>query len=196
MFVLAIIPSLSVLTVSARAAAFGFSHGLFTALGIVAADIIFILVAVYGLVFIAESLGEQFRLVKYLGGAYLVWLGISMWRAEAKTEQSGDVGESSSASSFLAGFLLTFGDQKAILFYLGFFPAFLDLRQMTPLDTLMIILIAVLGVGGPKLLYAWLADRASLIFDNRRAVRGLNLFAAIVMIAIGAVLLAKTLSWL
>ena len=61
MVVLAVIPSVSVLAVSARAAAFGFSHGLFTALGIVAGDIIFILVAVYGLVFIAEAMGEQFR---------------------------------------------------------------------------------------------------------------------------------------
>ena len=167
-----------------------------TALGIVVADIIFILVAVYGLVFIAEALGDRFTLVKYIGGAYLIWLGISMWRAEARTRQRGEVGDSSPASSFLAGFLLTFGDQKAILFYLGFFPAFVDLRQLTPMDTLLIILIATLGVGGPKLLYAWLADRASLIFDNRRAVRGLNLFAAVVMVLVGAVLLLKTQGWL
>ena len=98
--------------------------------------------------------------------------------------------------AILAGFLLTFGDQKAILFSLGFFPAFVDLRQLTPVDTLLIILIATLGVGGPKLVYAWLADRASLILDNRRAVRGLNLFAAIVMILVGAVLLLKTQGWL
>ena len=196
MIVLAMMPSISVLAVSARAAAHGFTHGLLTALGIVAADIIFILIAVYGLVFIAEALGEQFVLVKYIGGAYLVWLGISMWRAEAKTQRQGEIGESSLTSSFLAGFLLTFGDQKAILFYLGFFPAFVDLRQMTPVDTLLIMLAATLGVGGPKLLYAWLADRASLIFDNRRAVRGLNLFAAVVMILVGAFLLLKTQTWL
>lgn len=193
---LAMIPSISVLAVSARAAAHGFTHGMLTALGIVAADIIFILVAVYGLVFIAEALGDHFTLVRYLGAAYLVWLGISMWRTEARTRKSGEVGESSPTSSFLAGFLLTFGDQKAILFYLGFFPAFIDLRQMTPLDTLLIIGVATLGVGGPKLLYAWLADRASLIFDNRRAVRIMNLFAAVVMIGVGAALLLKTLGWL
>jgi threonine/homoserine/homoserine lactone efflux protein len=196
MIVLALIPSISVLAVSARAAAHGFAHGALTALGIVAADVIFILVAVYGLVFIAEALGEQFTWVRYIGAAYLIWLGISMWRAEAKTKRSGEIGESSPMSSFLAGFLLTFGDQKAILFYLGFFPAFFDLRLLTPLDTLLIILVATLGVGGPKLLYAWLADRASLIFDNRRAVRGLNLFAAVIMIAVGVVLVLKTQGWL
>ncbi|UCH40117.1 MAG: LysE family translocator [Gammaproteobacteria bacterium] len=196
MIVLAIIPSVSVLAVSARAAAFGFSHGLFTALGIVAGDIIFILVAVYGLVFVAEAMGEQFRLIKYIGGAYLIWLGISLWRADARARKREEVRQSSWGASFLTGLLITLGDQKAILFYLGFFPAFIDLSRMTPVDTLLIILIATVGVGGAKLVYAWLADRASLIFDNSNAVRGLNIFAACVMILVGVALLLKTQEWL
>jgi len=196
MIVLAIIPSVSVLAVSARAAAFGFSHGMFTALGIVAGDIIFILVAVYGLAFIADAMGEQFVLIKYIGGAYLIWLGISLWRADAKMRKSDDVQQSSWRSSFLAGLLITLGDQKAILFYLGFFPAFIDLRLMTPIDTLLIILIATIGVGGAKLVYAYLADRASLIFKNTRAIQGLNGFAAAVMILVGIVLLLKTQEWI
>ena len=56
MIVLAVIPSVSVLAVSARAAAFGFTHGMFTAFGIVIADIIFILLAVYGLALVADFL--------------------------------------------------------------------------------------------------------------------------------------------
>ena len=196
MIVLAIIPSVSVLAVSARAAAFGFSHGLFTALGIVAGDIIFILVAVYGLVFVAEAMGEQFRLIKYIGGAYLIWLGISLWRADVRARKREKVRQSSWGASFLTGLLITLGDQKAILFYLGFFPAFIDLSRMTPVDTLLIILIATVGVGGAKLVYAWLADRASLIFDNSNAVRGLNIFAACVMILVGVALLLKTQEWL
>lgn len=196
MIVLAMIPSISVLAVSARAAAFGFTHGMFTALGIIVADILFILIAIYGLVFIAELMGDQFTLVKYIGGAYLIWLGVSLWRADAKTRKSGQIEQSSLGSSFLTGFLITLGDQKAILFYLGFFPAFVDLRHMTPVDTLLIILIAIVGVGGAKLIYAWLADRASLIFRNTRAIRGLNIFAALVMIAVGVALLLKTRQWI
>lgn len=196
MIVLAVIPSVSVLAVSARAAAFGFSHGLFTALGIVAGDIIFILVAVYGLVFIAEAMGEQFRLIQYIGGAYLVWLGISLWRADARAHRSERIRESSWRASFLTGLLITLGDQKAILFYLGFFPAFIDLSRMTPVDTMLIILIAIVGVGGAKLVYAWLADRASLILDNSGMVRGLNILAACIMILVGVVLLLKTQKWI
>ena len=196
MIVLAVIPSVSVLAVSARAAAFGFSHGLFTALGIVAGDIIFILIAVYGLVFVADALGEQFKLIQYIGGAYLIWLGCSLWRADAKVRQTDEVRKSSWGSSFLTGLLITLGDQKAILFYLGFFPAFIDLSRMTPVDTLLIILIATIGVGGAKLVYAWLAGRAGLIFKNTRAISGLNTLAACIMIAVGVALLLKTQEWM
>jgi len=196
MIVLAVIPSVSVLAVSARAAAFGFTHGVFTALGIVAGDIVFILVAVYGLVFVADAMGEQFTLIKYIGGAYLIWLGISLWRADARARNSDEIRQSTWGSSFLAGLLITLGDQKAILFYLGFFPAFVDLTKMTPIDTLLIIVIAAIGVGGAKLVYAWLANRASLIFKNTRAIRLLNMLAACIMTAVGTVLLLKTRGWI
>lgn len=196
MIVLAIVPSVSVLAVTARSAAFGFSHGLFAALGIVLADIGFILVAIYGLALIAEMMGDQFRLIQYLGAAYLIWLGISLWRADAKTRTTDDVSQSSFLSSFLTGFLITIGDQKAILFYLGFFPAFIDLSAMTPADTLIIIVIAILGVGGAKLVYAFLADRAGRLFRDSRALRGINMLAACVMIAVGVALLLKAQQWL
>ena len=196
MIVLAIVPSVSVLAVTARAAAFGFSHGLFTALGIVVADIGFILVAVYGLALIAGLMGDQFRLIQYIGAAYLIWLGISLWRSDVRTRRTESVRQSSWLSSFLTGLLITLGDQKAILFYLGFFPAFIDLSAMTPADTLIIIAIAVLGVGGAKLVYAFLADRASLLLKDSRALRGINLLAAAVMIAVGIALLLKTQEWI
>ncbi|MDH3634163.1 MAG: LysE family translocator [Gammaproteobacteria bacterium] len=193
---LAIIPSISVLAVTARAVAFGFTHGMFTALGIVVADIIFILIAVYGLALLAGLMGEQFTWIKTIGGIYLIWLGISLCRADAKTRNTDEIKQSSWGSSFLAGFLITLGDQKAILFYLGFFPAFIDLSRMTPADTLAIIVIAVVGVGGAKLVYAYLADRASQAFKNTRAVLAINTLAASVMIVVGLTLLLKTQAWI
>jgi len=191
MIVLAIEPSVSVLAVSARAAAFGFTHGMFTALGIVVADVLFIVIAVYGLALVAELMGDQFKLIQYIGAAYLTWLGVSLWRADAKARAADSVSQSSWLSSFLAGFLITLGDQKAILFYLGFFPAFIDLSTMTPADTLIIILIAIVGVGGAKLVYAYLADRAAVVFRDSRALRGLNRLAAGIMIAVAIALLLK-----
>ena len=196
LIVLAIVPSVSVLAVTARAVAFGFTHGLFTALGIVVADILFILVAVYGLALIADMMGEQFRFIQFIGAGYLIWPGISLWRADAHSRRCETVRQSSWSSSFLTGFLITLGDQKAIFFYLGFFPAFIDLSTMTPMDTLIIVLIAIVGVGGAKLVYAFLADRASVMFKDSRALRGMNALAAGIMIAVGIALLLKALTWI
>lgn len=80
MLVAAAIPSVSVLAVSARSAAHGIAHGLAVSLGIVLGDVLFILVAIYGLALLAAALGEHFAWIHYLGGIYLIWLGLGLWR--------------------------------------------------------------------------------------------------------------------
>ena len=121
MAVLAFIPGISVLVVSARSAANGFTHGVFVTIGIVTGDIIFIILAIYGLSVLAEFMGSHFSLIKYLGSAYLIWLGINLWKFKPGTGEVENNIEPSILSSFLTGLFITLGDQKAILFYLGFF---------------------------------------------------------------------------
>ncbi len=192
MLVLAFIPSVSVLLVSARSAASGFTHGVFTTIGIVAGDIIFIILAIYGLSVVAELMGSRFSLVKYLGGAYLIWLGIRLWRSNPNPGAIENNIEPSLTSSFLSGLFITLGDQKAILFYLGLFPAFLDLSTVTLADTSIIILIATLAVGGAKLVYAYSADRASLFLASTGAAKIINIAAGALMVGIGVLLVVKT----
>lgn len=192
MVVGAMIPSVSVLTVSARSAAFGFAHGVFTSLGIVVGDIVFILIAIYGLSVLADLMGSYFVLIKYLGGAYLIWLGIVLWRSKSKAGAVEKNGEYSLLSSFMTGLLITLGDQKAILFYLSFFPAFVDLSTMSFFDTGIIVVIAIVAVGGPKLVYACMADRATLIFKSSKVTKFINIAAGSVMISVGVFMMAKT----
>lgn len=190
MVVGALIPSVSVLAVSARSAASGFIHGVFTALGIAIGDIIFILIAIFGLSVLAERMGSLFVLIKYLGGAYLIWLGVALWRAKSQAVETEGIIESSLLASFLAGLLITLVDQKAILFYLGFLPAFLDLSAMSYFDTGIIIVMAVVAVS-TKLVYAFMADRASQLFKNTSAIKKINIAAGSVMIVIGVFILVK-----
>lgn len=95
------------------------------------------------------------------------------------------------SSSFLTGLLITLGDQKAILFYLGFFPAFIELSTLTLADTGVILGIASLAVGGPKLLYAFMAERVGLILRSPKATRAINIAAGGVMASVGVFLVAK-----
>ncbi|XWK87954.1 MAG: LysE family translocator [Phormidium sp.] len=191
MVVLAAIPSVSVLAVSTRSATSGFIHGVFTTIGIVLGDIIFIIIAILGLSFLAETMGSLFVLIKYLGGVYLILLGIALFKSKAKNMKTGKVVKSSLLSSFLTGLFITLGDQKATLFYLGFFPAFVDLSQVSWFDTGVIIAIATLAVGGVKLIYAFLANRARLLISSKIS-KLLNIIAGCVMIAVGVFLIVKT----
>ena len=208
MVVLAALPSMSVLTVVTRAIASGFAHGVATALGIVCGDIIFILVAIYGLSLIAGTVESLFVLLKWLGGVYLIWLGISLWRAGPvdKLERSPFASAQRSIfASFYSGLLLTLADQKAILFYGGFFPAFVDVSSLSAKDTGVVIGIAIIAVGGVKLAYAKAASSGlnSLrqYFSNRfqtpyfrkiNLSRLLNKVAGSILFFTGAYLLFRT----
>ncbi len=187
----ALIPGVSVLTVSARSAASGFIHGVFTTIGIVIGDIVFILLAIFGLSVLADTMGNLFILIKYLGGAYLIWLGISLWRSKSRTIEAEESIKSSLLSSFLIGLFITLGDLKAILFYLGFFPAIVDLSTISYMDTSIIIVIAKFAVGGVKLFYAYMADRASMLLKNSDAIRIINMIAGTIMIGIGIFIMMK-----
>lgn len=184
MTLLALVPSVSVLAVSARAASAGFRHGAYVTLGIIAGDTLFILLAIFGLHLLAEAMGDSFVFIKYLGAAYLIWLGVRLWRSGAGAASAQTHADASATSSFMTGLLITLGDQKAILFYLGFFPAFMDLKALTMLDALLVIAIAAVAVGGVKLAYAWAAGRAGALV-GARVGRTLNITAACVMIVVG-----------
>ncbi len=190
MTLLALVPSVSVLAVSARAASSGFRHGVYVTLGIIAGDTIFIVAAIFGLHLLAEAMGDTFVFIKYLGGAYLIWLGIRMWLSGAGMTTGQTEADTSATSSFMTGLLITLGDQKAILFYLGFFPAFMDLKALTVLDAFIVIAIAAVAVGGVKLGYAWAASRAGALVGARIG-QTLNIVAACVMIVVGAVLILR-----
>jgi threonine/homoserine/homoserine lactone efflux protein len=190
MVVLASIPSVSVLVVCTRSATSGFMHGVFTTLGIVVGDIIFIIIAIWGLSFLAKTMGSFFITIKYLGGAYLIWLGIGLYRSTSKDMGSEMITDSSLLSSFMTGLSITLADQKATLFYLGFFPAFLDLSKISFFDTGIVIAIATVAVGGVKLGYAFMANRTRWLISHKTS-KGINIAAGCVMIAVGIFLVIK-----
>ena len=185
MILLAMLPSPSVFAVVARSITSGFTHGLVTVMGIVVGDFVFILLAIYGLSAMAEMMDSLFILVKYLGGVYLIWLGIKLSRAKVNTIEIEGVRELSWLSNFLCGLFITLSDPKAIFFYLSFFPAFLDLSDVSIVETSTILVIAAMAVGGGKLFYAYMADKARLFFKSPRAKKIMNIMAGIVMIGTG-----------
>ncbi|MGB5235177.1 MAG: LysE family translocator [Candidatus Macondimonas sp.] len=190
MALLALTPSMSVFAVTANATSGGFVPGAFTTLGIVMGDLVFIFFAIFGLALLAENFGDLFFLLKYAGGLYLIWLGVSLWRSRRKEMKWAPTMRPSLMNFFMTGFLITISDQKALLFYLGFFPAFLDLAALTPFDIGFVALLSTVVVGGVKLGYVYAAARTRLMLESRIGERS-SVLAACIMITTGTVMIVQ-----
>ena len=191
MILLALTPDTSVIAVVARSLASGFSHGVVTIIGLLFGDFVFIIIAVYGLSAIAETMSSLFIVLKYLGGGYLIYLGLKLCQAKSKAVTVEEVNELSWLSNFLCGLFITISDPKAILFYISFLPAFLDLSNISRLDIGIIMLNATIAVGGVKLVYAYMADRARILFEKSKVNKAMNIAAGMAMMAIGVILIVK-----
>lgn len=196
MFVLSITPGPSDFAVVARSLTAGFTQGVIMTLGIIAGDFLFIAFAIYSLREIAESMGSLFLLIKYVCAAYLIWLGVGAFQSSLKPtslpiSKQSVAKRSSSYSSFFSGLLMTLGDPGAILFYMGLFPAFVNLRTISVTQTLMIMGMAALIIASVKITEAYLADRTKGFFDNARMQKTLNMLADCVFISTAVVLFTQ-----
>lgn len=192
MFLLAITPGPGVFATVARSLASGFSHAAILVLGIVTGDLIFLLLAVYGLAAVAELLGGFFTVVKLVGGAYLLWLGFRIWRSKPQTERVQGVRELSWKANYLSGLVITLSNPKVILFYLGFLPTFLDMTQLNAMDVAIAAVVVSTVLGAVMLGYAWSAHRARQLFTSARAERVMNRSAGGVMMATGTFLIVRS----
>lgn len=183
MLLLASVPGASVIAVSARAAAGGFRQGLLATLGIMTGDLLFISLAALGMHVAADALGSLFSLIRAAGGGVMILLGLGMLRPRhGKAPHTS--GQGGAHSSFVMGFLLTLGDQKALLFYLGILPAYADRTDVAFASLAGLVALMVLAIGIPKLLYAAVAAHAGARASRPRGV-GLTRIAGFVLICTG-----------
>ena len=192
MFVLAITPGPGVFATVSTALTAGLRPAVPVIIGIVAGDLIFLLLAIFGLSAIAESFGTLFQLIKFLGGAYLIWLGLKFWRSNPEGNEINANTSRSDRFGFLGGFSITLGNPKVILFYLGFLPTFVDLQQLSSVEFAIVASVISFVLATVLLVYAFTAARARLFLAREASRKKLNRIAGSVMIGTGAVLIAKT----
>lgn len=190
---LAAIPSTSVALVVTRSATLGIGNGLAVSIGIVLGDLVFIVLAIFGLTVVAETLGSFFMIIKVLGGLYLIWLGFALLTAKRSVSISVDKINSKGnlIVSFLSGFLLTLGDIKAIIFYASLLPMFIDLSVIEVPEIITIVFVTILGVGGVKVLYAIFANKVAAYIKNRKVESMAQKTAGGFMIGAGGYVIAK-----
>jgi homoserine/homoserine lactone efflux protein len=108
-------------------AAYGWRKATYTVLGGVFGFVVVIALSMFGIGALLQSSLKWLTLMKWVGGAYLVWLGIQVWRSPPVSVQLGAAGaERSGASMFVQGALTALTNPKVLLFFAAFLPHFID----------------------------------------------------------------------
>jgi threonine/homoserine/homoserine lactone efflux protein len=185
-FVLGITPGPGVFAGVGRALASGLGPALAFTAGMLVGDVVLLLLAIFGLAAVAETMGELFVLVKVAGGAYLVWLGVKLWRMEPVAVAAAARGGEGFWRTSLGGLALTLANPKAILFYAAFLPTFIDVTRLDSGDIALAVAVVTVVLFLVMLGYCSLAARARRLFQSRQSMRWLNRGAGTLMIGAGA----------
>jgi len=159
----------------------------FTILGGVLGFVAVIALSMFGIGALLKASLAWLTVLKWLGGAYLVWLGIQVWRsAPVGVEIIGTLQPNSGGSLFRQGALSALTNPKGILFFAAFLPQFIDPHRS--LVTQFIVMAGTFAVteAATELLIAGMAGRISPWL--RRVGRRFNQVCGGVFVAIGIAL--------
>ncbi|RVU36148.1 LysE family translocator [Hwanghaeella grinnelliae] len=123
-----VVPGPSTLIAFTHGARFGWCKALATAAGNAFASLLQASAASAGLGLLLTESASVLLATKYLGAAYLVYLGVRMWRSKADEIEAGagtTAAPRVSGRLFRDGFLVAVSNPKAILFFTALFPQFL-----------------------------------------------------------------------
>jgi len=123
-------PGNDMLYVAARSTSQGIKAGIISSLGIMAGCMVHILAAVIGLSAIIAQSALAFNIIKYVGAAYLVYLGIRSIISRKKTfEVKNKMQQQSYTRIFWQGVITNVLNPKVALFFLAFLPQFINVES-------------------------------------------------------------------
>ena len=184
---LLLLPGPAVLYITARSASQGRVAGLVSVLAIETANFMQAVAAALGLSAILLSSALAFDVVKYLGAAYLIYLGIRKLLASDNGAEDEDVKQESLARIYWQGFAVNILNPKTALFFFAFLPQFVDPAKGNVV--MQNLLLGAIFVGMAIItdsMYALLASSlAGKLTGNKRFQKGQRYFAGLVYIGLG-----------
>ena len=151
--ILLVIPGPAVFYVVSRSIGHGRPAGLVSAMGITVGTLFHVAAATLGLSALLASSALAFQFVKYIGAAYLIYLGLCVLRSDGTDAQHAIADQRRFRSIFGQGVLVNLLNPKTALFFLAFLPQFIDPARGH--GTLQILQLGVLFA-----LMGWLSDSA------------------------------------
>jgi threonine/homoserine/homoserine lactone efflux protein len=143
--------------------------------GVILGDIVWLSLSLGGLAILAQQIPAVFIVIKWAGVMYLLWLAWSVWNADVHL-RDGDV-ETENRSRIvriLAGFAVTMGNPKAMLFYIALLPSLLNADSLSvgAIVPLYLAVIVILSISFAT--YSFAAEAARRTMRSARAVRVVN----------------------
>ena len=124
--VLALTPGPAVVYIVTRTLAQGRASGLASVVSVALGNLVLAAGAACGLAALFAVSATAFNVVKWAGAAYLVWLGIRLWRTPARAPQAEAPAPLPLARVFRDGFVVAVLNPKTTLFFAAFLPQFMD----------------------------------------------------------------------
>ena len=119
-------PGPNVLYVTTRSIRFGLGSAFVGMAGCLTALVLMLTGSVAGLSALLLALPDAFNLLKIVGAAYLVYLGIQLWREPVEPDATPQPTGTSRLALFRDGFLIGISNPKLLIFAAAFFPQFID----------------------------------------------------------------------
>jgi threonine/homoserine/homoserine lactone efflux protein len=185
--VLLLTPGPAVLFIVARSVEQGRAAGLVSVLGIHLGTIVHITAAAVGLSALLVSSALAFAIVKYLGAAYLIWIGVRTFMAKDPDPEAPAVPAGRLGRVFRDGFVVNLFNPKTAIFFLAFLPQFVDPARGALHWQILILGLTFMGLGiMSDGMFALAAGTAgNFLRRNRRFLRFQRWFAGTSFIGLG-----------
>jgi threonine/homoserine/homoserine lactone efflux protein len=187
---LLVVPGPAVVYIVTRTVAQGRAAGLLSVLGIHVGSIFYVLLTAFGMSALLLASSTAFQIVKWVGVAYLVWLGVhKLWLQKTDDGSVKEPPQMSKARIFGQGVLVNILNPKTLVFFVAFLPQFVDPTRGSVAGQLLLfgigfIVLGILSDGSYALLASVLAGR---LRSTQTARRRLDLSSGLVYLLLGAV---------
>ncbi|MES0809391.1 LysE family translocator [Roseibium sp. SCPC15] len=170
--ILTVTPGPSILLGVVHSLNYGTRKTLFTALGDIFANMLQMLLVAVGLGIVIASSELAFQVIKWAGVLTLIDMSLRLWRSEPRLDglQTG-AANARPVRLFASGFLVAFGNPKALIFFTAFFPQFIDpsanlthqLMVMCPTMAVLDFTFVMLYAVGAKRLLGFLRSHPKVL---------------------------------
>ncbi len=183
--ILLIIPGPTILLVVSYALGQGWRSAFPMAIGVALGDFTAMTLSMLGVGALLAASATLFTAVKLVGAAYLIYLGIKLWRAGGRLHVEARADRAPALKMLGHAWIVTALNPKSITFFVAFLPQFLDAKasftsQMIVFESTFLVLAFANALG-----YALVASRARTLVRNERAVRIINRVGGSLLVSAG-----------